>query len=354
MGGSIQAFLLATLSAVFNGSFASCAKFTKTQIDPILFTFYNCIGVLLSSFLVIPFLPQLAKLPETSIYHSGSDHFLFSYLGASAGSLYVIGIICSFAAVQFVGIGIAQGVWGGAAILVSFLWGVLALGDTVDSVGVACLSLLTLMLGTAGIACNDVIADLLFPKLKSQENVIGEDPLLTSLIEEGYPVETNDNNHSNKRTRKTFTSGILSALGVGLFGGSVLVPMAFVGESLSGLAFLPSFGIGVIITSTLILSVYYGFIKRTNPFESFTLQGFLLGILSGIIWNLGNVCSIFAILGLGYAIAYPIFQCALFFAGLWGIFVFKEITGKSRILVFFLSGIILLSGAVVLSVNTNL
>ena len=46
----------------------------------------------------------------------------------------------------------------------------------------------------------------------------------------------------------------------------------------------------------------------------------------------GNVCSVIAQnppFSLPYGVAYPILQCALFFGGLWGIYVFKEITGNS-------------------------
>jgi len=155
----------------------------------------------------------------------------------------------------------------------------------------------------------------------------------------------------------SFIFGIACALAVGVFGGSLLVPMSFVDEDLSGLAFLPTFGIGCIFASSIILVVYYGLIMKENPFNctftSSSLYSVLLGILSGVVWNAGNVCSIFAINGLGYATAYPIFQCALFFGGLWGIFLFKEVTDKKNIFVFFASALVLFAGAILLSINTS-
>merc|ERR1711907_289761 len=77
------------------------------------------------------------------------------------------------------------------------------------------------------------------------------------------------------------------------------------------------------------------------------------GILSGITWNIGNLCSILAQSvpaddPLSYGVAYPMFQCALFFSGLWGIFWFKEIRGAPAISIFFLSGVTLLGGATIL------
>jgi len=340
MSATTQAFLLATLSAFFNGSFAACAKLTKSPIDPILFTFYNSIGVLFSSFLVTPLLPFLSELPDDSIYRAGAANWTFTYLGIIGGFLYIAANILLFAAVKFIGIGIGQGVFGGAAILVSFLWGVLVLGDTVDSLGIAVLSLATLLLGIVGIALNDVVGDRIFGTKRD-----GEDPLLR--------VEPDENNVSNEYTSSSFVTGILCALGVGLFGGSLLVPLSFVKNDNSGLDFLPSLAIGCIFASTIVMIGYYGFFQRMSPLGLMTLDGFLLGALSGIIWNAGNICSIFAITGIGYATAYPIFQCGLFFAGLWGIFVFKEVTDKNHILVFFCSAFVLFGGAVLLSINTN-
>jgi glucose uptake protein GlcU len=51
------------------------------------------------------------------------------------------------------------------------------------------------------------------------------------------------------------------------------------------------------------------------------------GMISGAIWNVGNICSVIAVRdpGVGLAIAYPIMQCGLFVAGLWGIILFAEL-----------------------------
>jgi len=350
MSATTQAFLLATLSAFFNGSFAACAKLTKSPIDPILFTFYNSIGVLFSSFLVTPLLPFLSELPDDSIYRAGAANWTFTYLGVIAASLYIAAAVLSFATVKFIGLGIGQGVWGGAAILVSFLWGVLVLGDTVDSPGIAALSLATLLLGIAGIALNDVVGDRIFgTKRGSGDEMMPFD----NKKQDPSDIELNESDVVDESTSNYFTLGILCALGVGLFGGSILVPMSFVDVNNSGLDFVPSFGIGCIFASTIVMIGYYGFFQRMSPLGLMTLDGFLLGALSGIIWNAGNICSIFAITGIGYATAYPILQCALFFAGLWGIFVFKEVTDKNHILAFFCSAFVLFGGAVLLSINTN-
>jgi len=77
----------------------------------------------------------------------------------------------------------------------------------------------------------------------------------------------------------------------------------------------------------------------------------LSGILSGVLWNIGNVCSTIsqnAPYNLPYGISYPILQCALVFGGLWGIYIFKEISGAA-VWIFWLGACILAIGVVFLA-----
>merc|ERR1711871_1907837 len=109
----VFAFLLAGASAVFNGSFAALQKMdsvAKCDLDPVLFMLAN---------------------------------------------------FFSFSAVPRVGVSIGQGTWGGCAILVSFLWGVTALRNTVNSPGIAVVALLLLLGGIVGIALCESVASRL-------------------------------------------------------------------------------------------------------------------------------------------------------------------------------------------------
>lgn len=360
MGSSdtIQAFTFAFFSAVFNGSFAACAKLTPIPVDPVLFTFYNSIGVLLSSLFTLPFLLNAT--------------FPFSFMGIIAGSLYIISIMFSFATVELIGLSVGQGVWGGAAILVSFLCGVLILGNSVESVMIAFLSLFLLFTGIFGIAMNHTVADSLFSRTN---NRAGQYEVIEDNLE-GEGVGSFGNTQQTATTTTTamknkFMAGIACALMVGLFGGSILVPMSFTSsEATRGLAFVPSFGLGSFLCSLIITPLYFRIFKkeeephnttRSFPSSSFTnnnisllLKNVGLGILSGILWNLGNICSICAIPRIGYATAYPIMQCSLFFGGLLGIFFFKEVQDRQDISVFFMSAVILFAGAILLSVNTHI
>ena len=74
------------------------------------------------------------------------------------------------------------------------------------------------------------------------------------------------------------------------------------------------------------------------------------GVASGAIWNVGNMCSIVATNDprVGLSIAYPIMQCGLLVAGLWGIFAFRELRGRA-ITVYAVSACVLVAGASMLT-----
>ena len=62
----------------------------------------------------------------------------------------------------------------------------------------------------------------------------------------------------------------------------------------------------------------------------------LIGILGGVIWNLGMSLSIIAAGAAGFAISYGLGQGATLVAALWGVFIWKEFRdappGTSRLL----------------------
>jgi glucose uptake protein len=61
-----------------------------------------------------------------------------------------------------------------------------------------------------------------------------------------------------------------------------------------------------------------------------TLRLHLIGILGGIIWNIGMSMSIIAAGKAGFAISYGLGQGATLIAALWGVFIWKEFKGASK------------------------
>lgn len=362
------AFVAAILSAVFNGSFAAFSKLRPvrvSRIDPIVFNLYCCLGVALSSFAATPLLARAGLAIGVSSW------------GVLAGSLFVLAVLFSFLAIPLAGLSVSQGVWGGTAIFVAFLWGAAGpapLRAPLASLPLSALAVALLLAGVLGIVNHGAIAArlcsspagdhaLLSPPAQADPSPTLYDALEVlpdaALAPDGPPQppagrghEESDELEGAHLAWRRRLLGMGCALLTGVFGGSVLVPSAFVPRHLSGFGVLPSFGAGALGASVAVTAAHVAR-KRWVGESVFwgTTSAVPAGLASGLTWNAGNVCSIYAMnyAGLNYGIAYPILQCALFVSGLLGIFAFREITEGAAIAVFFAASAVLITGAVLLS-----
>lgn len=320
--------LIAALSSFFNGSFPACSRIPAVELDPVVFNGLVCLGVFLSSLLV----PAIASVP-----------YVFTTGGLLGGVLFVFAALFSFLAIPRCGLATAQAVWSCSAILVSFAWGAFGPSEVAAPVKDLTGSLVAVLLLVAGAfiaVSSGPIAKALLP---GDEAAAAPEQLAA-----GADDEASDGGEADASSR---VLGLLFALSVGLFGGSVLVPFKFVPPEAAGLAALPSFGLGALLAGAAVTAVYWKAIKNEPGAPAVPVDALGAGVLSGLVWNLGNTCSIVAQsppFSLAYGLAYPILQCALFFGGLWGIFVFKEIQGNA-IGVFWAGAALLAGGIVVLS-----
>ena len=228
----------------------------------------------------------------------------------------------------------------------SYLWGVVVLGDTPHYIGVSICGIVVLIIGVIIIAFSSTIARRLFPVDDSIRT-----PLTGALAPRKLEMEDENANDQDNTSSSRYRRGLILAFFVGLFGGSILAPLNFVPPEQEGLVFVPSFGIGSFAMASVILACVIYSNKVTNGSLEFKWShGLPLGILSGTLFQLSNILSIIAIPALGYGVAYPLLQCAILFSGFWGVFVFKEITGWQTISIFFVGGAILLGGAAMLAI----
>lgn len=184
-------------------------------------------------------------------------------------------------------------------------------------------------------------------------------------------------------------AGILAAMFAGVAGGLILFPMKFVPQEIQGLPYVCSMSVGVLSATPLCFLM-----QRLSPLGLSGMRQFRVaaapGILSGIIWNFGNICSIIAtkhvwtiflppmctcimprlpdvlhsktlclhamnglcLLQVGLSVAYPIMQCGLFVAAIWGIALFDEMRGVR--LRFVLDSFLLISGVCLLGLSYQL
>ncbi|HNR41325.1 MAG TPA: multidrug DMT transporter permease [Bacteroidales bacterium] len=115
------------------------------------------------------------------------------------------------------------------------------------------------------------------------------------------------------------------------------------------------FALGVLASNFL-----FNYLIMKKPFEGKPLSFsdyrkgsagvHLTGILGGVIWNLGMSMSILASGKAGFAISYGLGQGATLIAALWGVFIWKEFRGASKMVntlislmfIAYLAGLILL------------
>ncbi len=97
--------------------------------------------------------------------------------------------------------------------------------------------------------------------------------------------------------------------------------------------------LGIFISGLLIFVL-----KRAR----FRKEAIVSSLLSGVIWNIGNLLSIISISLIGLSKGLPITQSASLVAVLWGLFYFKEVTSAKAKLQVLIGAIFLIGGVVTL------
>jgi glucose uptake protein GlcU len=155
--------------------------------------------------------------------------------------------------------------------------------------------------------------------------------------------------------------GVLGAVVNGAWGGLNLIPMHFAkrDQGLSGAGYVISYASGSMLVCILIwigLFVYYYVKKGYSVMDAVdSLPRWHInelgvpGILAGLLYSIGNFCSILAVSYLGQGVGFSFCQGQLLISGLWGVFFFKEIQGRETILKWFISASITIVGIIYLS-----
>jgi hypothetical protein len=252
-------------------------------------------------------------------------------------------------------------------VLVSFLWGAIAFSadKPIKSVPLALLALLLLFAGTAGVSiAGTELPVRYFKKLRGDPDDDGTttpsqtelpapqagDNAVVSLDAVEDPSIKDDmkvNEVSKSTPQRNYVIGIGLCGLLGLFNGSTLVPLHYVPPEASGINFVMSFAIGVLVVTPIIAIPYFAFYKKSWP-QLLPKEMTIYPLAAGFMWNIGNFTSIFATLALGQAIGFTLTQLALVPASMWGILFFKEISGTPKIATFCVSTVVLLIGAFIL------
>lgn len=307
----------------------------EANTDCMVFQCYYSSAVAFVSFVI-----WCAAGSSAGLAFSGSS---FAY-GLLFAVLWISSQVFAYKGIQILGYAVGPAIWIGVSICMSFMWGVVAFGEEVNSAVGAFAAIAVLLIGVALAATSSKISDL--DQKKARDMLVQEKP-------DG--AETKDAPAGNA------VFGFMCALGVGLTNGSTMVPLscfqkgcfgiekfnadAYDGE-IAALAFLPSLALGILVVQPIMFALYWGpsIAKGVRPqfhFKAVALPAFL----TGLYWGMGNFNAMFATVYLGQTIGFPLTQCCLVINGMWGILYYKEIQGARAIGLFVLASFVIVAGA---------
>lgn len=216
--------------------------------------------------------------------------------GIITGVMWTIGNLLVANALKYVGVSKIP-IANGTIILVSFFLGLLILQETFQSVILALVGLLILLLGL---------------------------PLVA--------VRGDDN--------KDLTKGIMLLVSGGFVWGTMFaIPLLYKIEVNS---IILSMGLGVFLSGLFLFAI------RRREIETKTIYN---SLLSGAIWAVGNIFNIIALGLIGLALTGPLTQLVILVNIGWGLFYFKEIKSSGKMVKIVIGGIILVLGAILLSLS---
>uniref|UniRef100_A0A7S0WS46 EamA domain-containing protein n=1 Tax=Pyramimonas obovata TaxID=1411642 RepID=A0A7S0WS46_9CHLO len=318
----VPGVLAAVATNIFFGSFGVPIKnpqVVAAKVDPVAFQFYKTLSCFATCWLALLYVD-----------------FKFTIWGIVGAGIWVINGTLAIFAIQKAGLGIAQSVWSGLSIFVSFIWGVFIFGEPVRSVEYCFLSMILMAIGIVGLA---MAAAGMFKDTKAGN----ADYQLMTADEDG-------NNKYHSKNGSDFKIGMAAAIYVGFANGSLMTPLKYANKEVTGTEYIVSFGIGAMLFTLLFVAGYSVFRSATGkPRLDFHVQVAAgPALLTGLLWSAGNFCSILTTEYFGMAVGWPIVQCHLLIATAWSIYYYEEITGRKSILVFFASAGILVLGVGIL------
>lgn len=350
-------FIYAVVAAICNGSFLvpyKLPQIVQLKIHPVVFQLYAAIGICLVSFLAAAFLPLSPQFVSGS-----SKAMVFVPLAFLSGVIMILSMTFSFLATKKIGVALAQGIFGGLAIVVSYIWALLVFKDMPSNIFVSIFGMIVLVTGIVGIAWCKLIAFHLTEYFNIKQKPESHDSLMEHIVKDrqiseismDFSLNIEEESMTSKHSNLDYILGLIYAIVCGLLGGTSLVPLHYVSDANSGLNFLPSFGAGVLITAPFVLALYFKLSGEARPVLRLN-DGAYAGIFSGAIWSISYIFSIGAIPILGYGVAFPLIHASVLISGLWGIYLFKEFRlNYLADLVFFVFGGLLIGGATMISVS---
>jgi glucose uptake protein len=311
----VESYALAVAMCVVTmlcwGSWANTQKLTSKEWRFELFYWDYALGVLLLS-IVLAF-----TAGSTGTAGRGFLADLAQAQSGSLGSAFVGGVVFNLsnillvAAIDIAGMAVAFPIGVGLALVLGVITNYLAtpLGNPV-----------LLFLGVAGVVIAILLSAVAYSRLPAQ---------------------------GQRTTGKGIMVSVVAGLLMGFFYRFVAASMStdFINlepGKLSPYTAIVMFSVGLLASNFLWNTIVMKrpFVGAPVPFGDYFSKGtprlHLIGILGGVIWNLGMSLSIIASGAAGFAISYGVGQGATLVAAFWGVFIWKEFkaapAGTTRLL----------------------
>ncbi|GAB5364390.1 hypothetical protein AAMO2058_000965800 [Amorphochlora amoebiformis] len=309
-----------TVSLIGWGSFTLPMKVKSVadaNLDSMVFNMYMSIGVALSSLPILFFEP-----------------WAFTWWSTLGAALFAPGCLFCVLTVEWIGIAKGQAIWAGCVALQSFLCGLIGFQEYPVDMTLTIIGGLILLTGIGILAFVEVSPPEQSGESKPLKAEAGDYQPLEQPIKEIQPIK-----------------GLFGCVMIGLLCGSCMVPfrlspMVPFQDGIHSVVYAVGFGLSLMVINIAVFALR-ALVSDMPDLHVNTC--FLPGVASGALWNLGNIGCVYSCLPpLGLAVGYPLTQCCLLVAGLWGILVFGEIRGLKSVSTFFGGAAVVITGACLL------
>jgi len=307
------------------GSWANTLKLASKEWRFQLFYWDYAIGVLLLSLVLAFTMGSFGSAGRSFLTDLGQADGSAIRSALLGGVIFNLSNILLVAAIDIAGMAVAFPIGVGLALAIGVITNYIAtpLGNPV-----------LLFLGVAGVVVAIIVDALAYKRLPSQ---------------------------GQKTTTKGIVISIAAGVLMGFFYRFVAASMStdFVNleaGKLSPYTAVVIFSVGLLLSNFVWNSIVMAkpFVGEPVPFGDYFTKGnlrlHLIGILGGVIWNIGMSFSIIAAGAASFAIAYGLGQGATMIAAFWGVFIWKEFkqapAGTNKLLtlmfVFYIIGLVLI------------
>ncbi|XP_074650104.1 transmembrane protein 144-like isoform X2 [Tubulanus polymorphus] len=271
------------------------------------------------------------------------------------GLLWATGNICVVPIIKTIGLGLGILIWGTTNMLSGWASGRFGwFGLTpeyptnyaLNYAGVACAVFSALVLVTIK---PDVTGSSELVRSNSQDELLGPTGVNSLTDSRTLIVGINEGNYIDRLTplKKRIIGIVLSVFSGSLYGLSftpcIYIQNNYKGASQDGLDYVFGFFCGIYATSFLYFTIYC-MISKNKP--NIYGQAILPGIVSGVMWAVGDICWFVANSTLTEAISFPIITTVPgIIAAIWGI-AFKEIRGLRNFLILAFAFAVTIAGAI--------